>query len=41
VVTVFVGGAIWNPAIIGIISGLGSAFGELFAYLWVILQNGH
>lgn len=32
VATVFVGGAIWNPLIVGMISGVGSSIGELFAY---------
>jgi len=30
--TVFIGGAIWNPIIVGIVSGLGSSMGELFGY---------
>lgn len=30
--SVVVGGAFWNPFIVGPVSGLGSAFGELFAY---------
>ena len=30
--SVFIGGAVWNPILVGIISGAGSAFGELFAY---------
>lgn len=30
--SVFIGGAVWNPLIVGIVSGVGSAIGELFAY---------
>lgn len=30
--SVFIGGAVWDPVIVGIVSGLGSAFGELFGY---------
>lgn len=30
--TVFLGGAVWNPIIVGFISGLGAALGELFGY---------
>ena len=30
--SVFIGGAVWNPVIVGIVSGLGSAIGELFTY---------
>lgn len=30
--SVVVGGAFWNPLIVGLVSGLGAAFGELFAY---------
>ena len=30
--TVFIGGAVWNPFIVGLVSGLGSGLGELFAY---------
>ncbi|KKS97977.1 MAG: hypothetical protein UV73_C0004G0119 [Candidatus Gottesmanbacteria bacterium GW2011_GWA2_43_14] len=30
--SVFVGGAIWNPLAVGLLSGIGAAFGELFAY---------
>ena len=30
--SVFIGGAVWNPVTVGIISGMGSAFGELFGY---------
>jgi len=30
--TVFLGGAVWNPLMVGIASGLGSGTGELFAY---------
>ncbi|OGG03827.1 hypothetical protein A2W14_04770 [Candidatus Gottesmanbacteria bacterium RBG_16_37_8] len=30
--SVFIGGAIWNPIMVGIVSGLGSSMGELFGY---------
>src|SRR3989344_3066303 len=30
--SVFLGGALWNPLIVGVVSGLGSSIGELFAY---------
>ena len=30
--SVFFGGAIWNPLLVGIVSGIGAAMGELFAY---------
>lgn len=33
VASVFVGGAIWNPIIVGLISGLGASLGEVFGYL--------
>lgn len=30
--SVFIGGAVWDPILVGIFSGLGSAIGELFSY---------
>lgn len=32
VASVFFGGAIWNPFLVGIFSGIGASFGELFGY---------
>jgi len=32
IASVFFGGAVWNPVAVGVISGLGAAFGELFSY---------
>lgn len=32
ITAVFLGGAIWNPYIVGLVSGIGSALGELFGY---------
>ncbi|MBI5452473.1 VTT domain-containing protein [Candidatus Gottesmanbacteria bacterium] len=31
-ITVFIGGSIWNPLMVGIISGLGAAIGELIGF---------
>lgn len=33
VASVFLGGALWNPVLIGIFSGLGASLGEVFGYL--------
>lgn len=30
--SVFLGGAIWNPYLVGLISGIGASIGELFGY---------
>ena len=30
--SVFLGGAIWNPFLVGVFSGIGATFGELFGY---------
>jgi len=32
ITAVFLGGAIWNPFLVGLASGVGSALGELFGY---------
>jgi uncharacterized membrane protein YdjX (TVP38/TMEM64 family) len=33
VASVFIGGAIWNPLLVGVISGIGAALGEATGYL--------
>lgn len=33
VASVFVGGAIWNPVLVGLVSGIGAALGEMLGYL--------
>ena len=32
IATVFIGGAVWNPILVGLISGAASSIGELFGY---------
>lgn len=32
VASVFLGGAIWNPVMVGVFSGIGAMFGEIFGY---------